>query len=143
MVDEKKPKIKFLDLYNPKRIKENWKKVQGSPYSSLRFQFMITRAIVIGLILVIVWQLTSLIFRYDGGGSAMTMVGRAAILLVMVLVAAKAWGMLAPLKKTLEHYEKSKQPGGVKTEYTNIKVGEVVDDILKNYDKDGKRIDKK
>jgi hypothetical protein len=130
--------MKLIDLYNPKKIKENWKRVQGSPYSSLKFQFYATKAIIIGLIAFVCYQLLMLIIYGGGSWTGVTMITRLIIIVIMVLFSFKAWGMLAPLKLALSHYEKSPNQK-LQTEFTNIDVKSEVDSILKNFDEKGKK----
>jgi uncharacterized membrane protein YcjF (UPF0283 family) len=125
----------IVDTYNPKVMASNWKKVQGSPYASLKFQYMVTRILIIVIIAVVVWQLTMLVIRYDGGSNGyMTMIGRGVIILVMVMVVVKAWGALTPLKNAMKQYEAHPVETGA-NEFSNINVGKEVDEILDEYDK--------
>jgi hypothetical protein len=61
------------------------------------------------------------------------MIGRAVMVLVMVLIAAKAWGTLTPIKNAMKQYEK--QPTDtMQKEFHEIDIDKEVDAILGDYD---------
>jgi hypothetical protein len=127
--------------YDPRVIKDRWNRVRADPYAALKFQYQVTKWIVIGLILFIVVQLGIVIYKYDGRSSAMTMIVRAVMLFVMVMVTIKAWGTLTPLKNALKQYEQV--PVSEKNTFKEINVEKEVDDILSQFDDKGRRIKQK
>ena len=128
-----------LNNYNPLTIKKNWGKVRGSPYASLRFQYLTTKWIIIALIAFVCYQLITLIIYGGGSGgwTGMAMITKLIIIVVMVLFSFKAWGMLTPLKLALKHYEESPNQS-LSKEFSNIDVKSEIDDILEKFDKKGK-----
>ena len=137
-IKEKSSVGKVFENYDPRVIANRWNKVKSNPYAALKFQYQVTKWIVIALILFIVVQLGLVIYKYDGRSSSMTMIVRAVMLFVMVMVALKAWGTLAPLKNALKQYEQI--PIAEKNTFREIDVKKEVDDILTQFDADGKRI---
>ena len=125
--------MSFLDNYNPRIIKERWNTVRQSPYAALKFQYMVTRALVVFLILFISYMLIMVIINYDGGSSTMTMVIRLVMFVVMVIVVIKVWGTLTPLKNALKQYEQN--PSSKKSTAKSIDVAAEVDEIFKNIEK--------
>lgn len=130
--------MSVLDNYNPRIIKERWNRVKGSPYASLKFQYGVTKGVIIMLILFISYTLIKIILTYDGGSSIMTMTMRGIILVVMVVFALKAWSTLAPLKKTLKQYEQN--PVAQKSTGEKIDVVKEVNEILDNIEKRRKQV---
>jgi len=130
--------MSVIDNYNPKVIKERWNRVKGSPYASLKFQYTITKAIIIFILLFICYTLIKVIINYDGGSNTMTMAIRGVMLVVMVVIVLKTWGVLGPLKKSLEQYEKN--PSAQKSTGAKIDVGAEVDEILANIEKKKKEM---
>ena len=125
--------MSVIDNYNPRVIKERWNRVKGSPYASLKFQYMATKAVVVCILLFICYTLIKVIINYDGGSATMTMAIRGVMLVVMVVVVLKTWGILGPLKKSLEQYEKN--PSAQKSTGEKIDVAAEVDEILANIEK--------
>lgn len=139
MATEKRNIIKkILDTYNPKIIKGNLEKVRASPYKALKLQYQLSFVIICVVCVIIVWQLVHLIINmYDGRSNMMTMVSAGAIVLVMVMIVIKAFGILKPLKETLKHYENTPTTIGI-THTETININKTVDDILSKYDKERK-----
>jgi hypothetical protein len=129
----------ILDNYNPRIIKERWNRVKSSPYASLKFQYIVTKWLVIGLIIFICYTLFNLIINYDGGSNFMTMAMRGIMLIVMVVIVLKSWGTLAPLKKALQQYEKN--PSSKKSTGIKIDVSKEIDEIFANIEKNKNRLD--
>ena len=123
----------ILDLYNPRKIKENWSKVRSNPYASLKFQYYIALGVVGIVSIFVVWTIVSIILKYDGGSSIMTMITRGILLVVMVMIVLKAWSVLTPLRMALKHYEEN--PATQKSVSKPIDIGKEVDEILSNIEK--------
>ena len=142
MEEPKKRNIfkRIIDNYDPRVIKKRFNTLQASPYKAIKFQYRASLLIILVVCAVIIWQLVSLIINYPGTGWVALM-GRGAILVVGVMIVIKAFGVLTPLKKILEHYEKTPTTQGtVKTK--EINVTDEIDDILAKYDKDKKVVKK-
>jgi hypothetical protein len=141
MADVKKQNLfkSVISNYDPRVIKDRFNRIRMSPYKAIKFQYQASFVIVIVVCLVIAYELISLILHYPGTGM-MALLGQGAILVVMVMIVIKAFGTLAPLKKTLEHYEKTPSTIG-KTQ--TINVADTVDEILAKYDKDKKVVEAK
>ena len=131
--------MSILDLYNPKKIKQNWNRVRGSPYASLKFQYMVTRVAIFVLIGFICYTIINIIIKYDGSGSStfVTMAIRGVYLVVMVIIVLKAWQTLTPLKNSLKHYETN--PAAQKSTGEKIDISKEVDEIFNNIEKNKKR----
>lgn len=117
----------FSDIKNAKR---NYNIVRSSPYASMKLRYMIQRLLVILLILFLIYSFYNIIMMYNGGSSIMTLIGRALVLLILVIIITKAWGTLKPLKKAMEHYEHNPQH----INYKDLNVKEEIDDILKDFE---------
>ena len=128
--------MSFLSNYDPRVIKKNWGTLRNNPYASLKFQYWITNAIIIAVGAFICWTIINIIIKYDGGSSIMTMVTRLILFVIMVIIALKLWATRLPLKKALEHYEKS--PVTKKSNPQAINVKQEIDEILEGIEKRSK-----
>jgi len=89
--------------------------------------------LVIIVILFVCYTLFNVIINYDGGSSNMTMIMRLVMLIVMVVIVIKFWATLTPLKNAMKHYENN--PTTNKVSSVQINVGQEVDEILSNIEK--------
>lgn len=142
MVEIKKKGLfkSVVENYDPRVIKSRLNRIKMSPYKSIKLQYQASFVVIIILCIVIIWQLGSLILHYPGSGDWTSLLGRGAIIVVGVIIVIKAFGVLTPLKKTLDHYEKTPTTQGV-VHTKDINISDEVDSILKKYDKgekDGK-----
>ena len=117
-------------------IKENWKKTQQDPYFSTKFQFKIQRIFIYFIMIVIAITFINLILNFHDS-SSMGIVVRLFMILIGVFLLYQIYSKtILPTKKILQHYESS--PTAISSKYVNVK--QEVDDILNQFDKDGKRI---
>ena len=93
-------KNNFLKNYfhNLKNAKKNLEIVRSSPVASLKYRYTMQRAMVVLLCLYFVYQFINIIIKYNGGSSAMTLMGRGIILLILVIIIVKSIETLKPLK---------------------------------------------
>ncbi len=69
----------------------------------------------------------------------MTLVGRALILLILVVIIYKTWGTLEPLKRSLKQYENAPQ----NINYKKMDVKTEIDDILDRFEPKSTKEDNK
>ena len=122
-----------LKDFNPKQIVRNWKIVRSNPYSSLKFQYIAARALIIVLCLFIIYQITMMVIRYDSGSNLTTLITKIVLVIVGVVVVIKFYGTLDPLKKSLQHYENL--PPSQNQTFQNIDVDKEVNEILANIER--------
>jgi len=122
-------------LSNIKNVKKNWKTIQGSPYASLVFRYKITKVTIIIFCCFIAWKIYSIIINYSGSGY-MSWITRGFTLVIGIVIVLKAWGTLGPLKRAMEPYKKNKEL--INHAETDVKAD--INDILGDFDDDGKRI---
>jgi uncharacterized membrane protein YcjF (UPF0283 family) len=126
-----------IENYDPRVIKNRFNRIKMSPYKSIKFQYQASFVVIIVLCIVIVWQLVTLILHYPGANDWTSLLGRGAIIVVGIMIVIKAFGVLTPLKKVLDHYEKAPTTQGIAHTKT-INIADEVDSILAKYDKDKK-----
>jgi len=125
-------------LNNIKNVKKNWRTIQGSPYASLVFRYKITKVTIILFCCFIAWQIYSIIINYSGSGY-MSWITRGFTLVIGIVIISKAWEQLGPLKRAMEPYKKNKKL--INHAETDVKAD--INDILSDFNDDGKRIDNK
>lgn len=123
--------MSFLDLFSPKKIKQNLSIVRRSPYNALKFQYMLSRVLIGFVIILIIWQIVSMIIKLSSGSQLMTLITQLVLAVVGVIIVLRMWGTLAPLKEALKQYE-AHPISKNSMEYKDIDIGEEVDSILEN-----------
>ena len=125
-------------LSNIKNVKKNFQTIQGSPYASLVFRYKITKITIILYCCFIAFQIYSIIINYSGSGY-MSWITRGFTLVIGVVIISKAWETLGPLKRAMEPYKNNKKL--INHAETDVKAD--INDILGDFDDDGKRINNK
>lgn len=124
-------------LGNIKNMKRNWNIVRSSPYLSLVFRLKVQRAMVIGLILLVGYNLIMAIINFRGGGY-MSLIGRGALVIVLCVFVLKAWQSLEPIKQSIEQYKKN-PPKSIEF-YSRKKAVSDIDEILNKFEKEDKNV---
>ena len=125
-------------LSNIKNVKKNFQTIKGSPYASLVFRYKITKVTIILFCCFISWQIYSIIINYSGSGY-MSWITRGFTLVIGIVIILKAFETLGPLKRAMEPYKKNKEL--INHAETDVKAD--INDILGDFDIDGKRITEK
>ena len=126
--------MRFLN--DIKNVKKNWNIIQASPYASLHFKYRTTLTTIILFSLFISWQIIKITLNYTGYGWQ-TWIMRIFTLGIGVLMVSKAFQTLTPIKIAMEPYRKNKEL--INHTETDAKVE--IDDILNQFDEEGKRRD--
>jgi len=125
--------MKFLN--NIKDVKKNWRTVQSSPYASLYFKYKTTKITITLFSLFIAWTIIRLVMK-PGVTGYIGWITKAFTLGIGFLIIFKAYQTLIPLKRAMEPYKRNKEL--INHTESNAKVE--VEDILNQFDEDGKRI---
>lgn len=113
------------------RVKGNWEKTRQDPYVSVKMNYRAVKYMIIIVSGLIVVNIVSAIIKMDGS-SAMSLLVRAAMVLVGIFIIQRMYfGVLNPLKKTLDHYELN--PNTQTSKKLNIE--QEIDDIFAKFDK--------
>jgi glucan phosphoethanolaminetransferase (alkaline phosphatase superfamily) len=141
-----KKKIPFIT--NIMNIGKNWRTVQNNPYASQKLMVGAYKWIMILIGIIIIFQFVKIIISFSAGSNAMAMLGRAFVLLVMVIFISNLWKMYNNMKKTIQHYEIDPVNSLSNANYANEKkldIKKEVDDILNKFEpkKEEKPLEKK
>lgn len=110
---------------NLTNTKKNWKKVKASPYATLGLALKF-RKLIIGLLIPwLLWKTYKMVVNYKIDG-IMGLIGRLAMILIMVYVCWQIYRSIPRAKKEIEYYKK--YPHTINYCPTNTK--ETVNDIL-------------
>ena len=123
-------------LNNMKNVKKNWNTIQQSPYASLHFKYKTTLITITLFSAFIAWTIFKLVTTQNYIGY-MGLITQGFTVAIGILIISKAYGTLIPLKKAMEPYEKNREL--INHTDTNVKVE--INDILNQFDDDGKRLD--
>jgi hypothetical protein len=124
-------------MKNPfKKIQENvkkrWELTRTDPYVNLKMNYNAVKYMVIFICGLIVINIITAIINMGQKASAMSLLARAAMVLVGFFIVQKMYfGVLNPLKKSLEHYEAA--PTTQTSRYIDVK--SEIDDIFDTFDK--------
>ena len=138
----KKEKVRFYSKFfrDIKNVRKNMNIVRSSPYASLKFRYSMQKVIIILLCAFLLNQFYAIIINYNGGSSVMTLVGRAIVLLILVIIINSAFKTLKPLKEAIKHYELHPEHNKA---YRNINVRKEIDDILNKFEDENMKGGKK
>jgi hypothetical protein len=126
--EQKKGLNRFF--YDLKNTKKNWDIVKSSPYATLKLRYYTQAVLVFLLIIFMGYQIINLIIKFNGGSSYMTIIGRALMLLILVIIISRTWGTLKPLKTAMKQYDNNPQH----INYKKLNVKAEVDDILQHFE---------
>jgi len=122
---------------NIKNVKKNWRTIQQSPYASLNFKYKITLTTIVVFSLFVAYQIIHIVLNYSGS-SYMAWIQRIFTLCIGALIIYKAFQSLAPLKRAMAPYKKNRELINHSSDNGTI----AIDDILAQFDKDDKRVEK-
>jgi len=122
-------------LNNIKNAKKNWRTIQASPYASLYFKYKTTLITITLFSLFIGWTIFKLVMSSSPNGY-MGWITKVFTIGIGILIISKAFQTLIPLRKAMEPYKKNKNL--INHTESNTKVE--IDDILNQFDEDGKRV---
>lgn len=119
-----------------KNIKTNWQKTQQDPYFSTKFTYKMQRIFVYFIMAVIGVTFINLIWNFKSSSSMGLLVRLFMVVIGIYLLYQIYAKTLLPTKKILQHYENSPTP----IASTAVNVGQEIDDLLNQFDADGKKI---
>ena len=123
-------------LNNIKNVKRNFQTIQSSPYASLHFKYRITLITISLFSAYIAYVIIQMTLNYQGYGWQ-TWIMRGFTLGIGALIISKAFQTLDPIKRAMEPYKKKKEL--INHTETDAKIE--INDILKQFNDDGKRKD--
>ena len=128
-----KLKTRFKNIYNTRK---NWNIVKNNPYLHQKFMYNAYRGVVVLIGIVIIFKFIQMIIDVSSGSNPlMTVITRAFMVLVGVMIILRLWNITKTLKTTLLHYETN--PGTINNDLNQnqISTKDEIDNIIKKYDK--------
>jgi hypothetical protein len=98
----------MTNVYNKwkDKISSNWNKTRQDPYIAVKMNYRAVKYMIIFICGLIAVNIITAIINMNGKSSAMSLLVRFAMVLVGFFIIQRMYfGVLNPLKKTLEHYE--------------------------------------
>jgi len=119
---------------NIKNLKKDWKTIQNNPYSHQKFMFNAYKWIIILVAVMIIWQIANMIINFPtSGNNLMSILTRAFMALVGIIIIFKLYGMYNTMKVNLTQYESNPSKIDNYLNENKIDTNKEIDDILKKY----------
>jgi len=119
---------------NIKNLKKDWKTIQNNPYSHQKFMFNAYKWIIILVGCMVAYQVIKMIINSpSSGNNSMSILTRAFMALVGVMIIFKIYGMYNTMKVNLTQYESNPTKVDNYLNENNIDTNKEIDDILNKY----------
>jgi len=118
---------------NLKNVKKNYETVKSNPLASLKFRYYMAQIFVGVLIAYLAYRMISMIISYNVSTGYMNIIGKVIMMIVLIMIISKAWGVLTPMKKAIKQYELL--PADKRNVFIKSDVKAEIDDILNKFDK--------
>ena len=122
-------------LSNLKNLKKDWKTVQNNPYSHQKFMYNAYTWVIILVGVMIAYNIINMIINFPSfGNNLMSVLTRAFMALVGIIICFKLWQMLTTMKTNLQQYESNPVKIDNYLNENKIDTDKEIDDILKKYE---------
>jgi len=118
---------------NLKNVRKNYETVKSNPLASLKFRYYMAQIFVGVLIAYLAYRMISMIISYNVSTGYMNIIGKVIMMIVLIMIISKAWGVLTPMKKAIKQYELL--PADKRNVFIKSDVKAEIDDILNKFDK--------